>query len=153
MVNRSYGQMTLPGAWAPDYSVVRRRVSGKDGAVLRRRGVPARFGSGFRPRRLRVLGQGSFAHGLAVGADDAVGVRRGVTAMGYLSCGGAARLDDAELRAQAYELERYCARRGWHVAEMVHDVEAPRRRSLRQPGLGYALERVRRGDASCLVVT
>ena len=101
-----------------------------------------------------MLGEGSLVRGLAVDADGAAVLVQGrVTAVGYLSCAGAARMDDAELRPQVAALNSFCARRGWHVAEMVHDVEAPRGRSRNRPGLGYALERMRRGEASCLVVT
>jgi len=101
-----------------------------------------------------VLGEGSVVRGIAVDADDAgILVGRKVTALGYMSCDGGARADDAELRSQAVALERFCARRGWHVSELVHDVEAPPGRSRNRPGLGYALERARRGEASCVVVT
>jgi DNA invertase Pin-like site-specific DNA recombinase len=101
-----------------------------------------------------VLGHGSLVHGLAGDADDAaVALQRSVIAMGYLSYDSAAQEDDSQLRTQAAALERHCARRGWHVAQMVHDVEAPRGRFQGRPGLGYALERVRSGDASCVIVT
>lgn len=109
---------------------------------------------GLEARELGVLGNGSLVRGPAVDADGAEALgRRGVTALGYLSCAGAGRTDDSELRNQAATLGRFCARRGWHLAEMVHDVEAPPGGSRNRPGLTYALERARRGDASCLLVT
>jgi DNA invertase Pin-like site-specific DNA recombinase len=92
---------------------------------------------------------GTFAHAHRALVPD----RRILTAVGYLSCAGAARTDDAELRIQARTVERYCIRRGWHVAEMVHDTEAPRGRSRSRPGLSYVLEQARGGHVGCLVVT
>jgi DNA invertase Pin-like site-specific DNA recombinase len=101
-----------------------------------------------------VLGNGSLVRGFAAEADgSAVRPPRTVTALGYISCGPAARTDDSELRTQALALEAFCARRRWRVAAMVHDIESPSRRYRSRPGLAYALDRVRRGDASCLVVT
>lgn len=100
-----------------------------------------------------MLGYGPVVHGRTMEEDDAAdSPQRAEIAVGYLSHDRAAR-EDAELRPQAAALERYCARRGWRVAEMVHDAEALPGRSRNRPGLGYALERARRGDVSCLVVT
>jgi DNA invertase Pin-like site-specific DNA recombinase len=77
----------------------------------------------------------------------------GVAAVGYVTSTGAARMDDAELRAQGAALEGFCFRQGWTLASLVHEVEPGRGRCLSRPGLRYALERIERREASCLLVT
>jgi DNA invertase Pin-like site-specific DNA recombinase len=77
----------------------------------------------------------------------------GIAAVGYLTSTGAVRMDDEGLRAQTTALEAFCFRRGWTLESLVHEIEPARGRCLSRPGLRYALERIERGEASCLVVT
>jgi DNA invertase Pin-like site-specific DNA recombinase len=73
-----------------------------------------------------------------------------LAAVGYVSGIAAARLDDAELRAQRSALERHCADRGWDLLTVVIE---PRLVRGTRPALAYALERLADGGASCLIVT
>ena len=57
------------------------------------------------------------------------------------------------LKAQMEAIDSLCDRRGWTLLEVVRDYEEPRGKALERPGLGYALERVERGEASCVVVS
>jgi DNA invertase Pin-like site-specific DNA recombinase len=75
-----------------------------------------------------------------------------VAALGYVTCNGATRLHDAEVKDQVEALERFCAQRGWDLATLVHEVGPTKPRSAR-PALTYALERMSVGDISRLVVT
>ena len=63
---------------------------------------------------------------------------------------GAAEL---EVQTQLMAIENYCARRGWTLLKVVRDVETPSGKSLARPGLGYALERLAEGHATCLMVS
>jgi DNA invertase Pin-like site-specific DNA recombinase len=63
---------------------------------------------------------------------------------------GAAQL---EVQSQLIAIEKYCERRGWELLKVVRDVEAPTGKSLARPGLGYALDRIAEGQASCLMVS
>jgi DNA invertase Pin-like site-specific DNA recombinase len=75
-----------------------------------------------------------------------------VCALGYMSAHGVVRLDDLELTHQAETIEQLCARRDWELLELVTEVEPTARRSGGRPSLTHAIERLRRGDADCLVV-
>ena len=75
-----------------------------------------------------------------------------VAALGYVSSVEGRPLDDGDIREQVAALENLCARRGWTLAALVHEVE-PRHRCASRPALDYALERLSGPDASCLVVT
>jgi DNA invertase Pin-like site-specific DNA recombinase len=57
------------------------------------------------------------------------------------------------MREQAEVIDALCRRRGWRLLEVVRDVEAAGGGSLRRPGLMYAVERISKGEASCLVVS
>ena len=57
------------------------------------------------------------------------------------------------VREQAAAINTFCEKRDWRLLELVRDVEEPRVKGLERPGLTYALERVARGEASCLVVS
>jgi DNA invertase Pin-like site-specific DNA recombinase len=63
---------------------------------------------------------------------------------------GAAKL---EVQSQLIAIEKYCERRGWELLKVVRDVESPTGKSLARPGLGYALDRIAEGQASCLMVS
>jgi hypothetical protein len=58
-----------------------------------------------------------------------------------------------EVQTQAMAIENYCLRRGWTLLKVVRDVETPTGKSLARPGLGYALDRIAEGEASCLMVS
>jgi DNA invertase Pin-like site-specific DNA recombinase len=60
---------------------------------------------------------------------------------------------ELEVRSQAMAIENYCLRRGWTLLKVVRDVETPTGKSLARPGLGYALDRIAEGQASCLMVS
>ena len=74
----------------------------------------------------------------------------GMVALGYVTV--PARGADAELRRQLAPIDALCRRRGWRLQEVARDVEQPRDETQPRPGLAYALERLSRGQASCLIV-
>jgi peptidoglycan hydrolase-like protein with peptidoglycan-binding domain/DNA invertase Pin-like site-specific DNA recombinase len=57
------------------------------------------------------------------------------------------------MREQAQSIDALCRQRGWHLLELVRDVEAAGGGSLKRPGLTYAVDRVAKGEASCIVVS
>ena len=100
---------------------------------------PRRGGSGFDPRN--------------AGADERLRERElPVRALGYVSSNGAARMDRQELKRQAAALHDFCAQQGWGLVGLVCDVERVKGKTRERPSLGYALGRLDKGDASCLVV-
>jgi peptidoglycan hydrolase-like protein with peptidoglycan-binding domain/DNA invertase Pin-like site-specific DNA recombinase len=76
-----------------------------------------------------------------------------VRALGYVSVPDGDSLRGPRLKAQMEAIDSLCDRRGWTLLEVVRDYEEPRGKALERPGLGYALERVERGEASCVVVS
>jgi peptidoglycan hydrolase-like protein with peptidoglycan-binding domain/DNA invertase Pin-like site-specific DNA recombinase len=76
-----------------------------------------------------------------------------VRALGYVSAEENGSRDVGAMREQAALIDALCERRGWRLLEVVRDVEAAGGGSLRRPGLMYAVERIARGEASCLVVS
>jgi DNA invertase Pin-like site-specific DNA recombinase len=74
-----------------------------------------------------------------------------VVALGYVSAPGSPRDVDTELAPQVAMIDQFCARRGWDLLAVVRDLEANRRRPGR-PSLTHAIDRLRSGAASCLVV-
>ncbi len=66
---------------------------------------------------------------------------------------GAERVGNSELKAQTTALLQFCRPRGWNLVRVVHDVMPSRSSRRSRPSLGYALERLESGDASCLMVT
>ena len=77
--------------------------------------------------------------------------RQCVTAIGYVR--GADAHVDGNLRSQAERIERLCARRGWDLVSIVHELGPAKARPLKRPGLGGVLQRLVVGDAGCLIVT
>jgi peptidoglycan hydrolase-like protein with peptidoglycan-binding domain/DNA invertase Pin-like site-specific DNA recombinase len=61
--------------------------------------------------------------------------------------------DRDALDAQASAIEGLCSKRGWELLHVVRDVENGHPKGLERPGLQYALDRVARGEASCLIVS
>jgi peptidoglycan hydrolase-like protein with peptidoglycan-binding domain/DNA invertase Pin-like site-specific DNA recombinase len=77
----------------------------------------------------------------------------GVQVLGYVSVEQNGDPGTLALREQAETIDSLCQRRGWRLLEVVRDVEAAGGGSLRRPGLMYAVERISKGEASCLVVS
>jgi peptidoglycan hydrolase-like protein with peptidoglycan-binding domain/DNA invertase Pin-like site-specific DNA recombinase len=73
--------------------------------------------------------------------------------LGYVSVEQNGDPGATDLRDQAQSIDSLCRRRGWNLLELVRDVETSGRGSLDRPGLKYAIERVRKGEASCVVVS
>jgi peptidoglycan hydrolase-like protein with peptidoglycan-binding domain/DNA invertase Pin-like site-specific DNA recombinase len=78
---------------------------------------------------------------------------KGVRVLGYVSVPSVDGGDDARLRKQAAKIDALCEERGWRLVEMVRDVEGNNGKGLHRPGLRYALDRIEKGEASCLVVS
>ena len=76
----------------------------------------------------------------------------GVRALGYVTTREGEPLKHRSLREQMAAIDELCGRRGWELVEIVRDVESPHVDGLDRPGLAYAVGRVERGDASCLIV-
>ena len=77
----------------------------------------------------------------------------GVTALGYVSVAENGGGEPNTMHEQAELIDSLCERRGWRLLEVVRDVEAAGGGSLRRPGLSYAVERISKGEATCLVVS
>lgn len=73
--------------------------------------------------------------------------------LGYVSVEQNGDPEAGGMREQAQSIDSLCRRRGWHLLELVRDVEAAGGGSLKRPGLMYAVERVAKGEASCIVVS
>jgi DNA invertase Pin-like site-specific DNA recombinase len=77
----------------------------------------------------------------------------GVRALGYVSVPEGDSLRGPRLKAQMEAIASLCDRQGWRLLKVVRDYEEPRVKALERPGLQYALERLERGEASCVVVS
>jgi peptidoglycan hydrolase-like protein with peptidoglycan-binding domain/DNA invertase Pin-like site-specific DNA recombinase len=77
----------------------------------------------------------------------------GVRALGYVSLPETEPMKGPRAKRQMEAIDSLCERRGWRLLEVVRDREEPRGTALDRPGLGYALKRVLRGEASCLIVS
>ena len=73
--------------------------------------------------------------------------------LGYVSVEQNGDPGTGAMREQAQSIDSLCRRRGWHLVEVVRDVDAAGGGSLKRPGLMYAVERVAKGEASCIVVS
>jgi peptidoglycan hydrolase-like protein with peptidoglycan-binding domain/DNA invertase Pin-like site-specific DNA recombinase len=80
------------------------------------------------------------------------GPGEGVRALGYASVPDSAPDESGQLRDQAGRIDSYCEEHGWRLLEVVHDKDDGNGKALERPGLLYALDRIRRGQAACLVV-
>jgi len=91
---------------------------------------------------------------LARGPDTAGRTASGpkLLALGYQSVRAPARITDPQVRRQADAIGDYCNRRGWDLLTVLRDVDARNGRGPAQPALINAIERLRSGEASCLVV-
>jgi peptidoglycan hydrolase-like protein with peptidoglycan-binding domain len=81
------------------------------------------------------------------------GAGQGVRVVGYATVPKTEQPGGPLVREQAAAINTFCEQRDWQLLELVRDVEEPRVKGLDRPGLTYALERVARGEASCLVVS
>jgi peptidoglycan hydrolase-like protein with peptidoglycan-binding domain/DNA invertase Pin-like site-specific DNA recombinase len=75
-----------------------------------------------------------------------------VRVLGYVSVPASEELQSAEFDAQLDAIERYCEDHGWELVEVVRDVDTGAR-DLERRGLLYALDKIGRGEASCIVVS
>jgi DNA invertase Pin-like site-specific DNA recombinase/lysozyme family protein len=76
----------------------------------------------------------------------------GVRALGYASVPDSSPDEPGQLRDQARRIDSYCEEHGWRLLEVVHDKDNGNGKALERPGLLYALDRISRGQAACLVV-
>jgi peptidoglycan hydrolase-like protein with peptidoglycan-binding domain/DNA invertase Pin-like site-specific DNA recombinase len=76
-----------------------------------------------------------------------------VKALGYVTVppneGRQSEAFDAQLEA----IDRYCDEHGWELVEVVRDVEPAAPVSAERRGLLYALEKIGRKEASCIIVS
>jgi DNA invertase Pin-like site-specific DNA recombinase len=79
-------------------------------------------------------------------------VLHGVRALGYVSVEENGNGETSTMREQAAAIDSLCRRRGWRLLEVVRDVDSGGG-GERRPGLMYAMERIAKGEASCLVVS
>jgi peptidoglycan hydrolase-like protein with peptidoglycan-binding domain/DNA invertase Pin-like site-specific DNA recombinase len=72
--------------------------------------------------------------------------------LGYVSVEQNGDAEAGGMREQAQLIDTLCRQRGWQLVEIVRDVEAAGGGCLKRPGLTYAVDRVTRGEASCIAV-
>jgi peptidoglycan hydrolase-like protein with peptidoglycan-binding domain/DNA invertase Pin-like site-specific DNA recombinase len=70
--------------------------------------------------------------------------------LGYVSVDRNGSPEGEEIRRQAGSIDALCRSRGWQLLELVRDVNG---HSLDRPGLAYAVKRLEKGEASCLLVS
>jgi peptidoglycan hydrolase-like protein with peptidoglycan-binding domain/DNA invertase Pin-like site-specific DNA recombinase len=73
-----------------------------------------------------------------------------VRALGYVSVPSN---ESAEFDVQLNAIDSYCDKRGWELVEVVRDVDAAGSKDVERQGLLYALEKIGRGEATCIVVS
>jgi peptidoglycan hydrolase-like protein with peptidoglycan-binding domain/DNA invertase Pin-like site-specific DNA recombinase len=76
-----------------------------------------------------------------------------VRALGYVSVSANEQLQSAEFDTQLTAIDEWCDEHDWELVEVVRDVESPVARNVERQGLLYALEKIGRGEASCIVVS
>jgi DNA invertase Pin-like site-specific DNA recombinase len=76
-----------------------------------------------------------------------------VHALGYISVPVDAGPGSEEFGQQLNAIDAYCDEHGWELVEVVQDVEAPATQAKERQGLLYALEKIGRGEASCIIVS
>ncbi len=82
-------------------------------------------------------------NGSAVGAGTAV--------LGYVCVPSSEAEGEADIESQVVEIEAKCNRLGLQLTDVIRDVDTPTGSSVERPGLAYAVERLRAGDARALV--
>jgi DNA invertase Pin-like site-specific DNA recombinase len=75
-----------------------------------------------------------------------------LVALGYLRVRALAEIAHPHLARQADAIDEFCRHKGWHLLALLRDVEAGHGSGPGQPALINAIERLRGGEASCLVV-
>jgi peptidoglycan hydrolase-like protein with peptidoglycan-binding domain len=75
-----------------------------------------------------------------------------VRVLGYVSVRNPAEFESIHLQEQADAIAAHCSARGWTLLEVVRDVNGTGAAVLDRPGLRYALDRIGKGEASCLAV-
>ena len=78
--------------------------------------------------------------------------RAQIRAVGYVSVPASAESRAAEFDAQMQAIDRYCDDHGWELVEVVRDVDTGAR-DMERRGLLYALDKIGRGEASCIIVS
>jgi peptidoglycan hydrolase-like protein with peptidoglycan-binding domain/DNA invertase Pin-like site-specific DNA recombinase len=76
-----------------------------------------------------------------------------VRALGYVSVPPNEERQSAEFEAQLEAIDRYCDEQGWELVEVVRDVEPATPISAERRGLLYALDKIGRNEASCIIVS
>ena len=76
-----------------------------------------------------------------------------VKALGYVSVPPNEERQSAEFDAQLDAIDRYCDEQGWELVEVVRDVEPAAPMSAERRGLIYALDKIGRKEASCIIVS
>jgi DNA invertase Pin-like site-specific DNA recombinase len=76
-----------------------------------------------------------------------------VRALGYVSVPNGTGLQSAQFNEQTGAIDSYCEQRGWELIEVVRDVDGATPKGLERQGLLYALEKIGRGEANCLIVS
>src|ERR671919_1499077 len=96
----------------------------------------------------------AWSHAARPSADDApaLAIPDQTKVLGYVSVEQNGDPEAGGMGEQARSIDSLCRRRGWHLLELVRDVEAAGG-SLKRPGLMYAVERITKGEASCIVVS
>jgi DNA invertase Pin-like site-specific DNA recombinase len=74
-----------------------------------------------------------------------------IRALGYTSVKSPARINDADFVRQEVIIGRFCEQREWDLIACLRDVESRRSRAWSRPALFHAIDRVTRGEATCLV--
>jgi DNA invertase Pin-like site-specific DNA recombinase len=75
-----------------------------------------------------------------------------VLALGYVSVPANVELQNEEFEAQLEAIDRHCDEHGWELVEVVRDVDVGAR-NLERRGLLYALDKIGRGEAECIIVS
>jgi DNA invertase Pin-like site-specific DNA recombinase len=73
-----------------------------------------------------------------------------VRALGYVSVPSN---ESTEFDVQLNAIDAYCNEQGWELVEVVRDVDATGAKDVERQGLLYALEKIGRGEASCIIVS
>jgi peptidoglycan hydrolase-like protein with peptidoglycan-binding domain/DNA invertase Pin-like site-specific DNA recombinase len=76
-----------------------------------------------------------------------------IKAVGYISVPEETGPGSEEFGEQLNLIDAYCDDRGWDLVEVVQDVDSAVQAAKERQGLLYALEKIGRGEASCIIVS
>lgn len=79
-------------------------------------------------------------------------VAAGRPVLGYVCVPSSEAEGEADIETQVVEIEAQCNRLGLQLTDVIRDVDTPTGSSVERPGLAYAVERLRAGEALALVV-